>query len=93
MIEQEAVLNALQEATFQICGIRIQSTTETGALLIEDDSGTTMVERVNRQIKVRGKDPNADSTVTTSSRSSTMASRHKHRCASGIRCTRCPGRP
>ena len=58
MIEQEAVLNALQEATFQICGIRIQSTTETGALLIEDDSGTTMVERVNRQIKVRGKDPN-----------------------------------
>lgn len=56
--DQEAVLNALQEATFQICGIRIQSTTETGSLLIEDDRGTTMVDRVNRQIKVRGKNPN-----------------------------------
>ena len=55
--EQEAVLNALQEATFQICGVRIQSRTETGALLIEDDSGTTIVEQVNRQISVRGKNP------------------------------------
>ena len=55
--EQEAVLNALQEATFQICGVRIQSRTETGSLLIEDDSGTTIVEQVNRQISVRGKNP------------------------------------
>lgn len=56
--DQEAVLNALQEATFQICGVRIESKTETGALLIEDDDGTKMVERVNRQIKVRGRNPN-----------------------------------
>ena len=56
--EQEAVLNALQEATFQICGVRIESKTETGSLLIEDDNRTTMVESVNRQIKVRGKNPN-----------------------------------
>ena len=56
--EQEAVLNALQEATFQICGVRIQSTTETGSLLVEDDSGITMVEQVNRQIKVRGRNSN-----------------------------------
>jgi curli biogenesis system outer membrane secretion channel CsgG len=56
--EQEAVLNALQEATFQICGVRIESTTETGSVLIEDDNRTMMVENVNRQIKVRGKNPN-----------------------------------
>ena len=56
--EQEAVLNALQEATFQICGVRIESKMETGSLLIEDDNRTTMVEKVNRQIKVRGKNPN-----------------------------------
>ena len=36
LTEQEAVLNALQEATFQICGIRIESKTETHAELIED---------------------------------------------------------
>ena len=54
--EQEALLNALQEATFQICGVRIESQTETGSLMVEDDSGTTMVERVNRVIKVRGKE-------------------------------------
>ena len=56
--EQEAILNALQEATFQICGVRIESRTETGSVLIEDDDHTTMVETVNRQIKVRGKNPN-----------------------------------
>ena len=56
--EQEAVLNALQEATFQICGVHIESKTETGSLLIEDDNRTTMVESVNRRIKVRGKNPN-----------------------------------
>ena len=56
--EQEAVLNALQEATFQICGVRIESKMETGSLLIEDDNRTTMVESVNRQIKIRGKNPN-----------------------------------
>ena len=57
--EQEAVLNALQEATFQICGVRVgTTTTETNALLIEDDSGTKIVEEVNRQIEVRGRNPN-----------------------------------
>lgn len=56
--EQEAILNALQEATFQICGVRIESRTEVGSVLIEDDDRTTMVESVNRQIKVRGKNPN-----------------------------------
>ena len=56
--EQEAILNALQEATFQICGVRIESRTETGSVLIENDDRTTMVESVNRQIRVRGKKPN-----------------------------------
>lgn len=56
--EAEAVLNALQEATFQICGVRIQSNTETALLFVEDDSGAMLVESVNRQIDVRGKDPN-----------------------------------
>ena len=55
--EQEAILAALEQATFQICGVRISSKTETGALLVEDDGKTTMVETVNRQIKVRGKNP------------------------------------
>ena len=54
----EAVLHALQEATFQICGVRIESKMETGSLLVEDDDHTTMVETINRQIKVRGKDLN-----------------------------------
>ena len=52
--EQEAVLNALQEATFQICGVHIESKTETGAVLIDDGNQTKMIETVNRQIKVRG---------------------------------------
>ena len=56
--EQEAVLNALQEATFQICGVRIESQMETESVLVEDDDRTTMIEKVNRQIKVRGKNPN-----------------------------------
>ena len=55
LTEQEAVLNALQEATFQICGIRIESKTETHAELIEEGDQTRMTERVNRQIKVRGR--------------------------------------
>lgn len=54
----EAVLNALQEATFRICGVRIQSSTETASLFVEDDGGATLVESVNRQINVRGKNPN-----------------------------------
>ena len=54
LTEQEAVLDALQEATFQICGVRIESKTETHAELIEEGDRTRMTERVNRQIKVRG---------------------------------------
>ena len=56
--EQEAVLNALQEATFQVCGVRIESQMETGSLLVEENDHTTIIEKVNREIKVRGKDPN-----------------------------------
>lgn len=55
LTEQEAVLNALQEATFQICGVRIESKTETHAELIEEGDRTRMTERINRQIKVRGR--------------------------------------
>ena len=54
LTEQEAVLNALQEATFQICGVRIESKTETHAELIEEGDRTRMTERINRQIKIRG---------------------------------------
>ena len=56
--EQEAVVNALQEATFQICGVRIESKMETGSVLVEDDDRTSMVETVNRQIRLRSKNPN-----------------------------------
>lgn len=56
--EQEAVLNALQEATFQICGVRIESQMETGTSLVEENDHTTIIEKVNRQINVQGKDPN-----------------------------------
>lgn len=56
--EQEAILNALQEATFQICGVRIESQMETGAVLVEDDDHTAMIEKINRQIGVHGKNLN-----------------------------------
>ena len=56
--EQEAILNALEQATFQICGVRIESASETGSLLMQDGGETTMIEGVNRQIRVRGRSPN-----------------------------------
>ena len=56
--EPEAVLHALQEATFQICGVRIDSQMEVNSVFVEDDNNTTMIETMNREIKVRGADPN-----------------------------------
>ena len=56
--EPEAVLHALQEATFQICGVRIDSQMEVSSAFVEDDNNTTMIETMNREIKVRSEDPN-----------------------------------
>ena len=56
--EPEAVLHALQEATFQICGVRIDSQMEVNSVFVEDDNNTTMIETMNREIRVRGEDPN-----------------------------------
>ena len=56
--EPEAVLHALQEATFQICGVRIDSQMEVSSVFVEDDNNTTMIETMNRAIRVRGQDPN-----------------------------------
>ena len=58
MTEREAILDALEQATFQICGVRIDSKTETGSLRMTGDGETEMLEGVNRQIKVRGRKPN-----------------------------------
>ena len=56
--EPEAVLQALQEATFQICGVRIDSQMEVSSAFVEDDNNATMIETMNREIKIRSEDPN-----------------------------------
>ena len=56
--DPEAVANALQEATFQICGVRIESEMKTLVKLIVDGDDTKVIERVDSRIKVRGKNPN-----------------------------------
>ena len=56
--EPEAILHALQEATFQICGVRIDSQMQSSSVFVEDNNNTTMIETMNREIKVRGENPN-----------------------------------
>ena len=65
--EPEAVLHALQEATFQICGVRIDSQMEVRSSFVEDDNNATMIETMNRErsaVRIR----TAVSRATTSSR-------------------------
>ena len=57
MTEREAILDALEQATFRICGVRIESKTEAGSSRNEDDGESMMVESVNRRIKVRAENP------------------------------------
>lgn len=47
--EVEAVLNALQEATFQVCGVQIRADLKTNSALIEDDD-VRMIDQINRNI-------------------------------------------
>lgn len=46
-----AIWNALQEATFQICGVRVQSSLDVKSTQIEDEDGLRMTDRVNRDIQ------------------------------------------
>ena len=47
--EVEAVLNALQEATFQVCGVQISADMTMNSALIEDDD-VRMIDQINRSI-------------------------------------------
>ena len=47
--EVEAILNALQEATFQICGVQIRADLTMNSALIEDDD-VRMIDQINRNI-------------------------------------------
>lgn len=47
--EAEAILNALQEATFQVCGVRITTDLTMNSALIEDDD-VRMIDQINRTI-------------------------------------------
>jgi hypothetical protein len=55
--DNAAVLSALQEATFQICGVRIQSRLDVESRYIEDDDGVRMIDRINRDIRVNSAKP------------------------------------
>jgi hypothetical protein len=48
--EVEAVLNALQEATFQVCGVQIRADLTMDSVLIEDDD-VRMIDQINRNIQ------------------------------------------
>ena len=52
--EREAVLDALHEATFQICDIRIELQTDTELLHGEGNKHTTTIEFINRHIQAHG---------------------------------------
>ena len=47
--EVEAVLNALQEATFQVCGVQIRADLRMDSALVEDDD-VRMIDQINRNI-------------------------------------------
>ena len=47
--EVEAILNALQEATFQVCGVQITADLTMNSALIEDDD-VRMIDQINRSI-------------------------------------------
>ncbi len=49
--DMAAILSALQEATFQICGVRIRSSLGVRSRQIEDDDGVRMTESINRDIR------------------------------------------
>ena len=55
-----AVVSALQEATFQICGVRIQSALDVRSIQIEDDDGVRMKDEVNRRIRASTAKPNCE---------------------------------
>ena len=48
--EVEAVLNALQEATFQVCGVQVRADLTMNSALIEDDD-VRMINQINRNIR------------------------------------------
>ena len=48
--EVEAILNALQEATFQVCGVQIRADLTMNSALIEDDD-VRMIDQINRNIQ------------------------------------------
>ena len=89
-----AILSALQEATFQICGVRISSTLDVKSTQIEDDDGVRMIDWINRSVQastakreceIEGYD------VLEISGDGTQRARHA--AGSATRSTRCRARP
>ena len=58
--DMAAILNALQEATFQICGVRIQSSLDVDSTQIEDDDGVRMIDWINRNIRTTTAKPECE---------------------------------
>ena len=55
-----AILSALQEATFQICGVRISSSLDVQSMQIEDDDGVRMIDMINRNIRAGTASPSCE---------------------------------
>ena len=58
--DMAAILSALQEATFQICGVRISSTLDVKSTQIEDDDGVRMIDWINRGIQASTAKPECE---------------------------------
>ena len=58
--DMAAIMNALQEATFQICGVRIQSSLDVDSTQIEDDDGVRMIDLINRNIRANTAKPECE---------------------------------
>ena len=55
-----AILNALQEATFQICGVRIQTTLDVESIQSEIGDSLEISDRINRSIRASTVEPNCE---------------------------------
>ena len=58
--DMAAILSALQEATFQICGVRISSTLDVKSTQIETDDGVRMIDWINRSIRASTAKPECE---------------------------------
>ena len=55
-----AILNALQEATFQVCGVRIQTSLDMESAQTEIGNSLEMSDRINRSIRASTVEPSCE---------------------------------